>query len=125
MEDIKKRLRLENEEDEDKDEDMEMDSKKDTKKEEDEARQRYLKTLIKAIPVRSKRNVTSYPEKLYKKLCKKWGKEKFSCYKSFKKLNFERVIKSLEFDFEITLIQAENKGFFSEPLEQKSLDGGE
>ena len=36
LEDIKKRLRLENEEDEEKDEDMEMDSKKETKKEEEE-----------------------------------------------------------------------------------------
>ena len=36
LEDIKKRLRLENEEDEEKDDDMDMDSKKETKKEEEE-----------------------------------------------------------------------------------------
>jgi hypothetical protein len=45
LEDIKKRLRLENEEDEDKDEDMEMDSKKDTKKEEDEENNKKKKKI--------------------------------------------------------------------------------
>ena len=45
LEDIKKRLRLENEEDEEKDEDMEMDSKKDTKKEEDEENNKKKKKM--------------------------------------------------------------------------------
>lgn len=86
-----------------------------SKKEESEARQRYLLAFIKAIPLRKRRNVTSsYSEKLYNKLCKKWVKEKLVYYKSFKKLDFERVMKSLEFDFEITLIQAEKRGFFSQ-----------
>ena len=45
LEDIKKRLRLENEEDEEKDEDMEMDSKKETKKEEDEENAKKRKKI--------------------------------------------------------------------------------
>ena len=45
LEDIKKRLRLENEEDEEKDEDMEMDSKKETKKEEDEENAKKKKKM--------------------------------------------------------------------------------
>lgn len=87
-----------------------------SKKEESEARQRYLLAFIKAIPLRKRRSVSSYPEKMYNKLSKKWGKEKFVCYKAFKKLDFARVKKSLEFDFEITLIQAEKRGFFSKSL---------
>ena len=45
LEDIKKKLRLENEEDEEKDEDMEMDSKKETKKEEDEENAKKKKKI--------------------------------------------------------------------------------
>ena len=45
LEDIKKRLRLENEEDEDKDDDMELDSKKDTKKEEEEENAKKKKKI--------------------------------------------------------------------------------
>ena len=45
LEDIKKRLRLENEEDEEKDEDMEMDSKKETKKEDDEENAKKRKKI--------------------------------------------------------------------------------
>ena len=45
LEDIKKRLRLENEEDEEKDDDMDMDSKKDTKKEEEEENAKRRKKI--------------------------------------------------------------------------------
>ena len=45
LEDIKKRLRLENEEDEEKDEDMEMESKKGTKKDEEEEKSKKKKKI--------------------------------------------------------------------------------
>ena len=45
LEDIKKRLRLENEEDEEKDDDMDMDSKKETKKEEEEENAKRRKKI--------------------------------------------------------------------------------
>ena len=45
LEDIKKKLRLENEEDEDKDEDMEMESKRATKKEEEEENNKKKKKI--------------------------------------------------------------------------------